>query len=107
MQLMTKAISSAAQKQYPQGNDMDNQKIVAKFFDPCGSWTWYLMNQDPNDPDYLWGIVDGFEIEIGSFSLSELQSVKGRLGLGIERDLYFSPINAKEVWDRLMAGEHI
>lgn len=27
--------------------------------------------------------------ELGSVSLAELQSVKGRLGLGIERDLYF------------------
>lgn len=65
------------------------------------------MNQDPEDPDYLWGIVKGFEVECGSFSLSELQSAKGPLGVGIERDLHFKPILAKEVWKRLLAGEHI
>jgi hypothetical protein len=107
MKLMTKAIEQKARKQYPLGNDLVHQDVVAKFFDPQGSWTWFLMNQDPDDPDYLWGIVKGFEVEIGSFSLSELQSFRGRFGLGIERDLYFKPMNAKELYDRVLAGKHI
>jgi hypothetical protein len=107
MKLMTKAIEKAAQAQYPKGSDLETQKVVAKFFDPTGSWTWYLMNEDPADPDYLWGIVKGFEVEIGSFSLSELQTTKVRFGLGIERDLYFTPKPAKEVWDDLLAGKHV
>jgi len=109
MKLMTKAIEKAARAQYPRGNDF-SQKVVAKFFDPCGSWTWYLMNQDPNDPDYLWGIVKGFEVETGSFSLSELQGVagqRGRFGLGIERDLHFHPVAAAIIWDKLNNNEHV
>jgi len=106
MKLMTKAIERKAQKQYPLGSDM-SQHVVAKFFDPCGSWSWYLMNQDPDDPDYLWGIVKGFEVEMGSFSLSELQSIEGRFGLGIERDLYFKPMIAKDVYEKLNTGMHI
>lgn len=106
MKLMTKAIERKAQKQYPLGSDMD-QEVVAKFFDPQGAWTWFLMNQDPEDADYLWGIVKGFEIEVGSFSLSELQKYRGRLGLGIERDLYFSPRPAAEVWEELSKGRHV
>jgi hypothetical protein len=104
---MTKAIENAARKQFNLGSELENQKVVAKFFDPTGSWTWYVMNQDPDDADYLWGIVKGFEIEIGSFSLSELESVKGKFGLGIERDLYFHPMPAKEVWDKLNNGQHV
>ncbi len=100
MLLMTKEISKQAQEQYALGSDM-KQKVVAKFFDPSGSWTWYLMNQDPDDKDYLWGIVHGFEVEMGSFSLSELQNLKGRFGLGIERDKFFSPIVASELWEKL------
>jgi hypothetical protein len=50
--IMTKAIEKKAQGQFSKGSDM-NQMVVAKFFDPCGSWTWYLMNQSPDDPDYL------------------------------------------------------
>lgn len=106
MLLITKAIKKNAQKQFSKGSDM-SQLVVAKFFDPCGSWTWYLMNQDPDDPDYLWGIVKGFEIEMGSFSLSELSSVKNALGIGIERDRYFTPKPASKIWKRLNNGEHI
>ncbi len=106
MKLMTTEISEQLQKQYSMGSDMD-QMVVAKFFDPSGSWTWYAMNQDPEDPSYLWGIVKGLEIEIGSFSLDELQAFKGRLGIGIERDLFFKPMPAREVWEKLLKGEHV
>ena len=106
MKLITKAIEKKAQKQYPMGSDM-NQMVVAKFFDPCGGWTWYLMNQDPNDTNYLWGIVKGIYIEMGSFSLNELQAYRGRLGIGIERDKFFKPMKAKDVYNALMEGEHI
>ena len=106
MKLMTKAIETRARAQYPKGNDF-GQMIVGKFFDPCSQWTWYLMNQDPEDPDYLWGIVKGFEVEVGSFSLSELSTVKNRFGLGIERDIYFKPCPTKEVYEKLMNGTHV
>jgi hypothetical protein len=106
MKLLTKEITEKLQEQFSKGADFD-QMVVAKFFDPCGSWCWYVMNEDPNDPDYLWGIVKGFEVEMGSFSLSELESVKGALGLGIERDLYFTPMPALEIWEKLNRGEHI
>jgi hypothetical protein len=107
MKLMTAEIEKAARKQFKLGAELDGQKIVAKFFDPTGGWSWYLMNQDPNDPDYLWGIVNGFEVETGSFSLSELESIRGKFGLGIERDRSFKPRPAKEVWDLLNAGKHV
>ena len=106
MKLLTKAIEKQLQKQFPKGSDME-QKVVAKFFNPTGAWSWYAMNQDPNDPDYLWGIVKGHEVEMGSFSLSELSAFRGQFGLGIERDLHFKPRPAKEVWEALQAGKHL
>jgi hypothetical protein len=107
MILMTKEIAKKAQAQYPDGADMEKQKVVAKFFAPWSSWTWYVMNQDPGDPDYLWGIVKGYEVETGSFSLSELQSITGKFGLGIERDTGFRPMPALEVWKQLQDGKHV
>lgn len=113
MQLMTKAITQAAQKQYALGSNVNDQKAVAKFFDPTGSWTWYLMNQDPTNPDYLWGIVTGQDADFGkftipgSFSLSELQAHRGHWGLGIERDRHFRPRPAHEIYAALLAGQHI
>lgn len=106
MKLMTKEIQKKARAQYPQGSSLD-QLVVAKFFDPCSQWTWYLMNQDPNDPNYLWGIVKGFEIEEGSFSLNELSTFKNKFGLGIERDMYFRPKSAKEIYEKLKKGIYV
>ena len=100
MKLLTKEITEKAQKQYDKGSDIDGQMIVAKFFDPMGSWTWYLMNL-ADDKDYAWGIVDGHEVEMGSFSMKELASIQLPLGLGIERDIYFEPVKASELWKEL------
>lgn len=107
MELFTKEIIDKAKEQYPLGSDMDNQMIVAKFFNPTGAGTWYLMNMDLEDEDYCWGIVDLYEVEVGSFSKSELEDFRGSLGLGIERDMYFEPVNAKELWEKLMRGVHV
>ena len=105
MKLMTKEIKKQAQKQYDLGSDME-QKVVAKYFG--GSWTWYLMNLDPEDSDYAWGIVNGHAVEMGSWQMSELQKVKlNPFNLPIERDLYFEPMKAKDVWDKLNRGEHV
>ena len=64
---------------------------VVKLFTPDGACTWLLTEIDPDDPDIAFGLCDlGFgSPELGSVSLSELESVRGRLGLAIERDLYF------------------
>ncbi len=107
MQLLTKKITEMAHKQYPKGSDF-NQMVVAKFFDAFGSWSWYLMNIDPVDNDYCWGIVKGFEVEMGSFLMSELKSLKAMGSVPrIERDICFKPTKAKDIWDRLLAGKHV
>ncbi|WP_192180377.1 MULTISPECIES: DUF2958 domain-containing protein [Mesorhizobium] len=72
---------------------------VVKLFDPTGPATWLLAELDA-DGDTLFGLCDlGFGFpELGSVSLAELESVKGRLGLGIERDLYFHASFALSVY---------
>lgn len=106
MKLFTKEIEEKAQAQFSKGGDLESQNVIAKFFNPTGAGTWYLMNQDPNDPDYCWGVVDLFEVEMGSFSKSDLENYKGKMGLGIERDLYFTEVNAKKLWDKLMVEDN-
>ncbi|RWO94450.1 MAG: DUF2958 domain-containing protein [Mesorhizobium sp.] len=71
-------------------DDETDHVPVVRLFDPTGPATWLLTELDA-DGDTLFGLCDlglGFP-ELGSVSLAELQSVKGRLGLGIERDLFF------------------
>ena len=64
---------------------------VAKLFTPDAGATWLLTELDPDDPDIAFGLCDlglGFP-ELGSVSLSEIMSVRGPMGLRVERDLYF------------------
>ncbi len=65
---------------------------VVKLFCPWGGATWLLTELDPEDPDIAFGLCDlGFGCpELGSVSLSEIQSVSGPGGLRIERDLHFT-----------------
>ena len=65
---------------------------VVKLFNPCGAATW-IITEMMADGDTLFGLADvGFGCpELGYASLAEIESVKGSLGLGIERDLYFVP----------------
>ena len=106
MAILTPEIQSKLMEQYPLGNNLESQVVVAKLF--YGGWTWYLLNQDPEDTDYLWCITKGNAVELGSVSLSELESFRSKpLALPVERDIYFTPKLAKEVWDALLRGEHI
>lgn len=66
-----------------------------KFFTPAGSWTWYATEFDGQD--LFFGLVSGFELELGYFSLSELEGVRGPMGLPIERDLYYQPKPLREL----------
>ena len=61
-----------------------------KLFNPTGSWTWYVVEYDP-ETRHARGLVDGFEREVGSFSMAELVEFRGNMGLPIERDLYWQP----------------
>ena len=95
MELLTKEIREAFKKIGSQEGKGEEAICVVKFFDPTGSWTWYATEFDGKDT--FFGLVDGFELEWGSFSLSELKSVKGPLGLGIERGRYFGMPKLKDV----------
>ena len=69
-----------------------------KFFYPDFSWTWYACGFDGDD--LFFGLVDGFEQELGYFRLSELMENRGKLGLEIERDFYFKPTRVAVLMNR-------
>ena len=101
MKLLTKEIKAKAEKQYELGSEMKDQDIVAKFFNPVGMGTWYLMNKSPED-GYCWGIVDLMAVEVGSFMIEELEDLELPMGMEIERDLYFKPRKAEELFEELV-----
>lgn len=88
MKLMTKAIEKKFKAQ-GRNEDIHTARVIAKFFTPDSNWTWYASEYDP-ETSVCFGFVQGFEGELGYFSLDELASAKGPMGLGIERDLYWN-----------------
>lgn len=64
---------------------------IVKLFTPDAQCTWILTELDPEDPDIAFGLCDlGMGCpELGSVRISELESVRGKLGLPVERDRHF------------------
>ena len=68
----------------------DDPLAVLKYFTPDGSWTWFLTEYDP-EQRLAFGLVIGHERELGYFSFTELEVLRGPMGLSVERDLHFQP----------------
>jgi len=68
----------------------DEAIAYVKFFTPWSNWTWYATEFDP-ETGMFFGLVSGHEEELGYFTLEELESVRGKWGLKIERDRHFKP----------------
>jgi hypothetical protein len=95
MQLLTQALRPRLPPLYAQENRGKQALAYAKFFTPDAQWTWYATEFDGEDT--FFGFVDGDFPELGYFSLSELQSVRGCLGLPVERDRFFQPTPLAEL----------
>lgn len=92
MKLLTKEIEKALPPLYAnESKRPEDTRIIVKFFAPWSNWTWYASEgtRDENGDMRFFGMVHGHEKELGYFMLSELESVRGPLGLRIERDLHF------------------
>jgi hypothetical protein len=70
--------------------ELDFEPVV-KLFTPDAAATWLLTELDPDDPDLAFGLCDlGLgSPELGYVRVSELERVRGRLGLPAERDRHF------------------
>jgi hypothetical protein len=98
MRLMTKELEKRFAKVGSQ-EEIQDPLIVAKFFNPQGAGTWYATEYDQKDKMFFGyvSIFGDWNDEWGYFSLAELESYKGQLGLGIERDLYWDEMRASTV----------
>ena len=90
MRLMTEAL----EKRFAEIGSQENVKdpvIVAKFFNPAGAGIWYATEYDPVTRTFFGyvSIFGDWNDEWGYFSIDELETFKGPLGIGIERDLYW------------------
>jgi len=103
MKLLTKEIREKLPPLYSQDGLGGKAVVHVKFFTPDSSWTWYATEFDGEDR--FFGLVDGQEKELGYFSLKELESVRGPLGLPIERDLHWQPKTLAEIAPEMFAQE--
>ena len=100
MKLLTKSIrerlirNGEVSAHYAEEDRLDLDFIpVVKLFTPDAACTWLKTEIDSDDHDIAFGLCDlgmGFP-ELGSVRISELESIRGKLGLPVERDLHFRP----------------
>ena len=88
MEFIPKEIKNQIPKLY-ETEDLKNPIVYVKLF--LDAWTWYITELSI-DGDIAFGyVVSPFESELGYFSLKELETIRGGLGLRVERDISFSP----------------
>ncbi len=93
MELMTKQIEQRLPALYSQENVAD-PICSLKFFTPDSSFTWFIVEggkQEDGDWLFFSKVVSHLcpEGELGYVLLSQLESVKGSLGLPVERDIWW------------------
>lgn len=89
MKLFTKAILKKLPPLYSQ-EKVEDPIAQVKLFNPTGAGTWYLTEYDP-ETKIAFGLCVIHEAELGNVSIEELEGFRGRFGLGIERDLHWTP----------------
>ena len=95
--LMPKTIQKQLPKLYSTQKELVGDKTAyARYFFPMGAYTAYILEYDPKTRIGFGAVTMGYGWELGNMSLDEMQEVKVH-GLGIERDLYFTPCKLHEI----------
>ena len=97
--LMTRELADTIPPLYANDGADDPDAVLArvKLFSPYSNWTWYITEMDPAT-GLCFGLVEGFEVELGYFDLTELAeaTVFGQVP-AVERDLYWKPQTLGEI----------
>ena len=88
MELIPQEIKELIPKLYETEEQNDPIAYVKLFLD---GWTWYITELSIDNNICFGYVISPFESELGYFSLNEIKSIKGSLGLSVERDISFKP----------------
>ncbi|WP_018357838.1 helicase-related protein [Porphyromonas levii] len=89
--LMPDSIKSQLPKLYDTEKQLIGDRTAyVRYFFPLGAYTAYLLEYNPEERLGFGAVTMGYGWELGYISLDEMKEVKIH-GLGIERDLHFSP----------------
>ena len=85
-------------------DDYDEVLVPAKLFSAYTGWRWYVTEWDA-ETGTCFGLVEGFERELGYFDLTELAeaTVFGNVP-AVERDLHWEPKTIGEIRRRSRRG---
>lgn len=112
MKLLPKEIREKLPSLYSQDGKGGKAIVYVKYFTPSSSWSWFATEGEPvldesgKEVDFkFFGLVEGQEKELGYFVLSELEEVRGPMGLPIERDLYWQPKTLEEIAPEMFTSD--
>ena len=88
MQPIPKELINTIPKLYETEEQNDPIAYVKLFLD---GWTWYITELSIDNNICFGYVISPFGAELGYFSLNEIKSIKGSLGLIVERDISFKP----------------
>ena len=88
MELIPQEIKELIPKLYETEKQNDPIAYIKLFLD---GWTWYITELSIDNNICFGYVISPFESELGYFSLNEIKSIKGSLGLSVERDISFKP----------------
>ena len=95
--LMPDSIKSQLPKLYDTEKQLlGDRTAYIRYFFPLGAYTAYLLEYNPEERLGFGAVTMGYGWELGYISLDEMRGVKIH-GLGIERDLHFSPTALHEI----------
>lgn len=74
-------------------DEYENPQAIAHFTNQQG-WNWFVLAGQPlgNDDFYLFGLVNGYEKELGFFTLKQI------LQVGAVYDIDFKPIGVFDIY---------
>ena len=96
-QLMNATVEASLPPLYSQEERGDAALAQVKYFCLTSDWRWYASEYNPEEKLFF-GLVHGFEAELGYFSLEEFEALNAASGLPvIERDLYWKPMSIGQI----------
>ena len=96
MKLLTKENLKALPAQGSTIGQGEDAIAQVKFFTPWAGWPWYAVEYNP-ECKLFYGLVDGFDQEVGYWTLEDLENAVGPMGMKIERDRYFKRTPLREL----------
>ena len=97
--LITKELGETIPALYAYEDVEDYNSVLAhmKLFSPYTGWRWYVTEWEA-ETGLCFGLVEGFETELGYFQLTELAETTVFGGVpAVERDLYWQPTTLGEI----------